>query len=235
MPRTGMIHKEKKQLGDSMQKQRFLIADDHPLFRGALRQILDDHFNGAEAVECGNFDEVVSAIQSDRNMDLILLDLTMPAVQGFSGLIYLRSQYPDVPVVVVSAREEPGVVRRCISFGASGFIPKSLDPATMADAIKQVLDGEVWYPEDNAAEEEHDELADLADRMSSLTPQQMRVLMMLGQGLLNKQIAYELSVSEATVKAHVSAILQKLNVDSRTQAVIAANKLAMARGADVAS
>lgn len=102
----------------------------------------------------------------------------------------------------------------------------------MADALAQVLNGEIWYPEDTAADEENDELSDLAERMSSLTPQQMRVLMMLGQGLLNKQIAYELSVSEATVKAHVSAILQKLNVDSRTQAVIAANKLAMARTGD---
>jgi DNA-binding NarL/FixJ family response regulator len=215
-----------------MQKHRFLIADDHPLFRGALQLIIDDHFKGAETIQCGNFDEVVTALQSDRTMDLILLDLTMPAVQGFSGLIYLRSQYPDLPVVVVSAREEPGVIRRCINFGASGFIPKSLEPAAMADALAQVLNGEIWYPEDTAADEENDELSDLAERMSSLTPQQMRVLMMLGQGLLNKQIAYELSVSEATVKAHVSAILQKLNVDSRTQAVIAANKLAMARTGD---
>ena len=136
-----------------MQKHRFLIADDHPLFRGALQLIIDDHFKGAETVQCGNFDEVVTALQSDRTMDLILLDLTMPAVQGFSGLIYLRSQYPDLPVVVVSAREEPGVIRRCINFGASGFIPKSLEPAAMADALAQVLNGEIWYPEDTAADE----------------------------------------------------------------------------------
>lgn len=218
-----------------MHKHRFLIADDHPLFRGALRQIVDDHFPGAEVLECGNFDEVVKALHNDRQIDLVLLDLTMPAVQGFSGLIYLRSQYPEIPVAVVSAREEANVIRRCLNFGASAFIPKSLDPAQMASAIAQVIEGEVWYPEGIAPEEQNDEISDLAERMSSLTPQQMRVLMMLGQGLLNKQIAYELSVSEATVKAHVSAILQKLNVDSRTQAVIAANKLAMARSSETAA
>lgn len=217
-----------------MHKHRFLIADDHPLFRGALRQIVDDHFAGSEVMECGNFDEVVKALQDDRNIDLVLLDLTMPAVQGFSGLIYLRSQYPEIPVAVVSAREEVQVIRRCLNFGASAFIPKSIEPGAMADAIGQVLEGEVWYPDSVSPEEQNDEISDLAERMSSLTPQQMRVLMMLGQGLLNKQIAYELSVSEATVKAHVSAILQKLNVDSRTQAVIAANKLAMARSGEAA-
>lgn len=215
-----------------MHKYRFVIADDHPLFRGALRQILEDAFEGAEISECGSFDDVVNSLQVNRDVDLILLDLTMPAVQGFSGLIYLRSQYPDIAVAVVTAREEASVIRRCLNFGASGFIPKSLEPAAMSEAIAQIMQGEDWYPQDVSLDQQADELTELAERMSSLTPQQMRVLMMLGQGLLNKQIAYELSVSEATVKAHVSAILQKLNVDSRTQAVIAANKLAMARASD---
>ena len=160
------------------------------------------------------------------DVDLILLDLTMPGVRGFSGLMYLRAQYPSVPVVVVSANDDPAVIRRCMDFGASGFIPKTLGIEEMRDAIMRVLKGGVWTPPDVDLEAGSDaEAAELMARLATLTPQQVRVLMMLSEGLLNKQIAYELSVSEATVKAHVSAILQKLGVESRTQAVIAAAKI----------
>jgi DNA-binding NarL/FixJ family response regulator len=159
-------------------------------------------------------------------MDLILLDLAMPGVRGYSGLLLLRAQYPAIPVVVVSAHENLNIVRRCMAFGASGFIPKTTDVDIMRDAIRLVLDGGVWTPpgtDIDAAVD--DEGSVLARRLATLTPQQVRVLMMLSDGLLNKQIAYELNVSEATVKAHVSAILQKLGVDSRTQAVIAASRI----------
>ena len=127
---------------------------------------------------------------------------------------------------MVSANDDPAVIRRCMEFGASGFIPKTLGVETMRDAIARVLEGGVWTPPDVDLKAGTDaETADLMARLSTLTPQQVRVLMMLSEGLLNKQIAYNLTVSEATVKAHVSAILQKLNVESRTQAVIAAAKI----------
>ncbi|MCX7328745.1 MAG: response regulator transcription factor [Hyphomicrobiales bacterium] len=204
-----------------------LIADDHPLFRGALRQALTSALPGTKLLEAGSFDEVTKMLAAGSEADLILLDLTMPGVQGLSGLLFLRADYPQVPVMVVSANDDPGVVRRCIEFGALGFMPKTLDADQMAVAVQSVLDGNVWVPEGSDFSGGQDnETAETIKRLMSLTPQQVRVLMMLSEGLLNKQIAYELSVSEATVKAHVSAILQKLDVDSRTQAVILASKIA---------
>lgn len=203
-----------------------LIADDHPLFRGALRQALDSLLPSVNVLEASGSDELSQTLNQTSDVDLILLDLNMPGVEGFSGLLYLRAQHPEIPVIIISGMDEPAVIRRSVEFGASGFIPKSLDVDIMGTAISAVLNGDTWIPADvdlNAAEDA--ETADLARRMATLTPQQIRVLKMLSEGLLNKQIAYELSVSEATVKAHVSAILDKLNVDSRTQAVIVAAKI----------
>jgi DNA-binding NarL/FixJ family response regulator len=149
--------------------------------------------------------------------------------------MYLRAQYPSVPIVVVSANDDPGVIRRCMDLGTSGFIPKTLGIEEMRDAIKRVLEGGIWTPPDvNLNASPDADTSDLLVRLTSLTPQQVRVLMMLSEGLLNKQIAYELSVSEATVKAHVSAILQKLGVESRTQAVIAAAKIEMGQWSQAA-
>jgi DNA-binding NarL/FixJ family response regulator len=165
-------------------------------------------------------------IEGHGEVDLVLLDLSMPGVRGLSGLLYLRAQYPGVPVVVVSGNQDPAVIRRCMEFGASGFIPKTLPIETIREAIGKVLEGAVWVPPDVDLTLGADaETRQLVSRLASLTPQQVRVLMMLSEGLLNKQIAYALGVSEATVKAHVSAILQKLGVDSRTQAVIIASKI----------
>jgi DNA-binding NarL/FixJ family response regulator len=178
-----------------------------------------------EIREVGSLDELGTTLKDDSNIDLILLDLSMPGVQGFSGLLYLRAQHPEIPVMIVSANEDPHVIRRAIDFGASGFVPKSQPVTAIRDAVDQVLAGEIWTPADLASLPSDDETIDLVRRLSTLTPQQVRVLMMLGEGLLNKQIAYKLGVSEATIKAHVSAILQKLGVDSRTQAVIAVNKI----------
>lgn len=205
---------------------RLMIVDDHPLFRGALNQALSASFQDAQIEESSSLDELNEKLAKDKDVDLILLDLTMPGVQGLSGLLYLRAQHPDIPVVVVSAKEDPGTIRRCIEFGASGFVPKSQPVGNIRSAVKAVLDGEVWTPPDiDLSQAADSETSDLLTRLSTLTPQQVRVLMMLSEGLLNKQIAYKLSVSEATIKAHVSAILQKLGVDSRTQAVIAINKI----------
>jgi len=203
-----------------------IIADDHPLFRGALREAVSGLFEDLDIAEAGSFEDLAKLLERGADVDLILLDLTMPGVRGFSGLMYLRAQYPSVPIIVVSANDDPGVIRRCMDFGASGFIPKTLGIEAMRGAITRVFQGGVWTPpEIDLGAGADAETADLLTRLTSLTPQQVRVLMMLSEGLLNKQIAYELGVSEATVKAHVSAILQKLGVESRTQAVIAASKI----------
>ena len=208
------------------QTVRIMIADDHPLVRGALRQAVSGAVSDAEIVECADLDAVSKSLGENDEVDLVLLDLAMPGVRGFSGLLYLRAQYPGVPVVVVSANEDRGVMRRCVDFGASGFIPKTTDIETMRAAIRNVLDGKTWTPPDLDLSSPTDkDTADTVRRLASLTPQQVRVLMMLSEGLLNKQIAYDLTIAETTVKAHVSAILQKLGVESRTQAVIAASKI----------
>jgi len=205
---------------------RLVIADDHPLFRGALREAVTGLFERVDIAEAGTFNEVAELLERGGDVDLVLLDLTMPGVRGFSGLMYLRAQYPGVPVIVVSANDDPAAIRRCMEFGASGFIPKTLGVEAMRGAIERILGGGVWTPPDVDLTAGSDaETAALMARMATLTPQQVRVLMMLSEGLLNKQIAYQLGVSEATVKAHVSAILQKLGVESRTQAVIAAAKI----------
>jgi DNA-binding NarL/FixJ family response regulator len=217
-------------------RYRLLIADDHPLFRGALREAVIGLYEGVDIAEAGSFDDVAKLLDRGGDVDLILLDLTMPGVRGFSGLMYLRAQYPSVPVVVVSANDDPAVIRRCMDFGASGFIPKTLGIEAIRTGIARVLEGGVWTPPDIDLGASSDaETAGLMVRLASLTPQQVRVLMMLSEGLLNKQIAYELGVSEATVKAHVSAILQKLGVESRTQAVIAAAKIELGQWPQAAS
>jgi DNA-binding NarL/FixJ family response regulator len=208
------------------QSHHLLIADDHPLFRGALREAVHGVFGGAAVAEAGTFEEVSEFLEhAAGDLDLILLDLSMPGARGFSGLMYLRAQYPGLPVVVVSANDDPAVIRRCMEFGASGFIPKTLGIEALRAAVARVLQGEVWTPPDVDLTRQSDAETAAIARLATLTPQQVRVLMMLSAGLLNKQIAYELGVSEATVKAHVSAILQKLGVESRTQAVIAAGKI----------
>ncbi|MGI9524970.1 MAG: response regulator [Hyphomicrobiaceae bacterium] len=203
-----------------------IIVDDHPMFRDALDQSLQLTISSVSTRQAGSLDELIQCLNENSETDLILLDLNMPGVKGFAGLLRLRAQYPSIPVMVISATEDPAIIKRAINFGASGFVPKSQPIESIRQAIRAVLDGTVWVPQSidlagvDVSEEER-----LVERLGTLTPQQVRVLMMLGDGLLNKQIAYELGVSEATVKAHVSAILQKLAVDSRTQAVIAINRI----------
>lgn len=208
-------------------RQKIIIADDHPLFRAALQQAVHQAVSSVEIVEADTLEGVQQVAQEHADADLILLDLHMPGAHGFSGLVFLRGQSPGIPVVVVSGSEEPSVVRRAIDYGASGFIPKSSSLEMIAEAISEVLEGEIWLPPAMADNMEaiSEEEARFAEALTSLTPQQFRVLSMLTEGLLNKQIAYELNVSEATIKAHVTAILRKLNVHSRTQAVIAAQRL----------
>lgn len=211
---------------NDVSQYRLVIADDHPLFRGALGEAVSGLLRRVDIAEAGTFDEVADLLERDGDVDLILLDLAMPGTRGFSGLMYLRAQYPGVPVIVVSANDDPAAIRRCMEFGASGFIPKTAGVDAMRKAISGILNGGVWTPPDvDLAAGSDAATAELMARMATLTAQQVRVLMMLSEGLLNKQIAFQLGVSEATVKAHVSAILQKLGVESRTQAVIAAAKI----------
>ena len=213
-------------MAPSSSSTRLVIADDHPLFRGALREAVRGVVPAANIDEAGAFGELTALLEKESDIDLVLLDLSMPGVSGFSGLIYLRAQYPAIPVVVVSASDDGETIRRSMEFGASGFIPKRYGIETLREAIGKVMNGDVWTPSDVDLTAGVDpDMAKLRDRLITLTPQQVRVLMMLSEGLLNKQIAYELGVSEATIKAHVSAILQKLGVESRTQAVIVAAKI----------
>jgi len=211
------------------EKLSILIADDHPLFRDALASAISGLDIESEVSLAGNFNDAISALAEGNGPDIVLLDLNMPGSRGLSGLNQLRGQYPACPVVVVSAVEDPNTIRRSLAMGASGYVPKSSSIEEMRNAIRSVLDGDIYVPQGIDLDVEQDaEEAELIDRMQSLTPQQSRVLGMLGEGLLNKQIAYELGVSEATVKAHVSAILLKLGVDSRTQAVILLSKFSTA-------
>jgi DNA-binding NarL/FixJ family response regulator len=205
-----------------------LIADDHPLFRDALRRAVARALPDAELVETDTVAGLFEVAAGHPDADLLLLDLNMPGARGFSALVHLRGQFPRLPVIVVSAREEPAVMRRALACGASGFIPKSADLATIAGAIAEVLDGQLWLPEgiDQHGSLDSEEQA-LAVRIAGLTPQQFRVLGMLGEGLLNKQIAWDLGVSEATVKAHMTAILRKLGAHNRTQAILVAGRLAL--------
>lgn len=201
---------------------KILIADDHPLFRAALQQAVLKSIPGVEIVEADSLAALQTATEQHGDVDLILLDIHMPGVEGFSALVYLRGQYPSIPVIVVSGSEEPVVMKRAMSYGASGFIPKSSSLDQISAAVTLVLQGEEWVPDvvHDSVDEVSEEDYAFAKAVSTLTPQQFRVLTMLGEGLLNKQIAHELGVSEATIKAHVTAILRKLGVYSRTQAVI---------------
>ncbi len=202
-------------------KYRFVIVDDHPLFRGALRLALSSSKTNADIVEIGDLESAKTLIRDSTDIDLVLLDLSLQGVGGLAGLISLRALQPSVPIAIVSATDDPVTIRAALALGASGFIPKSASPEVINQAVQTVLDGGVWSPLGGDDEGELDpEMVDLIRCMRKLTPQQGRVLGMMADGMLNKQIAHELNVSEATIKAHVSAVLYKLGVESRTQAVI---------------
>lgn len=204
---------------------RVLIVDDHSLVRDGLRSIFDDAFPDCTILEADSLEAALSALAQEGDVDLVLLDLNIPDVSHLSGLEALRDRFPATPVVMVSGVTDRKVVRDALAAGAAGFVPKSLKRAAILDALNQVLSGEIYMPElegDDSAAAEEDAIR---SRIDSLTPQQRVVLGHLVAGRLNKQIAHELDISMTTVKAHVSAILCKLNVFSRTQAVILANRV----------
>ncbi len=215
----------------ALEADTVIVADDHPLFRSAIKEALEADQGSTRFLEAHSFESLQALVDEHKEVDLVLLDLHMPGVSGFAGLVYLCQRYPSVPVVIISANEDPVVIRRALNHGAAGFIPKSSSIETITQAISAVLMGEIWSPstaQANLPGGNESELQ-LAEQMGQLTPQQFKVLMLMSQGLLNKQIAYELNVSEATIKAHVTAIMNKLGVNNRTQAVLAANRLAVSR------
>ncbi len=205
---------------------RLLIADDHPLFRAALTAAVADAVPDAVVDATASMAELLAALDARHDCDLVLLDLRMPGSSGFSSLIQLRGLRPDVPVAIVSGEENPLVVRRAIDFGACGYIPKSASLATIGEAVRALLDGNEWLPEGlvDVVDQGEAEQA-LTRQIATLTPQQFKVLMALADGRLNKQIGYELSITEATVKAHITAVLRKLGLYRRTQAALLARRL----------
>ncbi|MCC5855639.1 MAG: response regulator transcription factor [Idiomarina sp.] len=209
---------------------RLLIADDHPLFREALQGALANHFSDLDIREADTLEATLQVLEADDDFDLLLLDLHMPGAGDLYGLIRIRTDYPLLPIAVISGTEDVQVIGRCLGFGALGFIPKSLASAEIANAISVILGGDEWVP-DGVREQLADvstEDIELAEKVAALTPQQYRVLFHVHEGLLNKQIAWQLGITEATVKAHMTAIFRKLDVYSRTQAVLLAEKLQLA-------
>ncbi len=206
---------------------RILIADDHPLFRVALKDTLSYLKADFSISEASTFSQAQE--MADDELDLILLDLSMPETTGFSGLVTLRTKVPSVPIVIVSANEDIETVRSSAQYGAVGFIPKTTEPEIMAGAIKTILDGGRYWPTEDAtkplAEEDRQRRSEFEDKLGKLTPSELRVLELMSEGMSNKLIAYELNIKESTVKTHVTALLRKLDVFNRTQAVLAAKEM----------
>lgn len=218
---------------ESVVTQKIILADDHPLFRGALSAAVNQAAPGRTLLETNTLEETLKALEAGP-VELICLDLHMSDSSGFIGLAELRRAHPSAPVVVISASQAPGVAARALEFGASGFIPKTAAMSELTEALKAVLEGDVWAP-DESSDPQAREAAEAAAKIAQLTPAQMRVLQGLAAGLLNKQIAYDMGISEATVKAHVTAIFRKLDVINRTQAVLVAQALIVEPPADAAS
>ena len=201
-----------------MSELNLLVADDHPLLRAAVVHSLRQGMPHVNVREVASAEALEQALDQQPDVDLVLLDLTMPGAHGFSALLHVRGSHPDIPVVILSSNDHPRVIWRAQQFGAAGFIPKSAPPETISEAVVAVLDGGLWFPAMAAERSDADAL--LASRLAQLTPQQFRVLLCLADGLLNKQIAYTLGLAENTVKVHVTAILRKLECHSRTQAAV---------------
>ncbi|MEF3083361.1 response regulator transcription factor [Luteimonas sp. SMYT11W] len=195
-----------------------LVADDHPLLRAAVLHALRDSLGQIRVIEAATASALEPALDAHPDIELVLLDLTMPGARGLSSLVWLRGERPELPVVVISSNDHPRTVRRVQQFGASGFISKSAPAESIGQAVANVLDGGSWFPPLTAERSEED--AQLASRLAQLTPQQFRVLLGIADGLLNKQIAHQLGLAENTVKVHVTAILKKLECHSRTQAAV---------------
>lgn len=203
-----------------------LIADDHPLYRDALRGALELALDDLTLLESCDLNSTVEVLEQNE-VDLLLFDLHMPGSSDLFGLIHIRKLYPDLPVAVVSGLEDVDIVSKVINTGALGFVPKTTSAAKVAEAVQCMLEGDIWLPQSMQSEvsEGDDAFAQLAEKVSSLTPAQYKVLCFMRDGLLNKQIGYELDIAEATVKAHITALFRKLGINNRTQAVLIASQL----------
>lgn len=207
---------------------KILIADDHPLFREAITSVMRSSFEGCETLETDELESTLALTRANDDIDLILLDLNMPGMNGLHGLITLRNESPMTPVVIVSAEEDKQIIMQAITYGAAGFITKSSPREEMSQALARILAGETYMPADVIHADNNDTpLARPVDSelFSSLTRRQLLVLERMSMGESNKQIAYNLNIAETTVKAHVSAILRKLGVHNRMQAVLCAGSL----------
>ncbi|MBN8292288.1 response regulator transcription factor [Rhodobacter sp. NTK016B] len=202
---------------------RALIVDDHPLFCDALALTLRAVSGVIEIDTAHSLTDALARLDTAPPPDLLLLDLDLPDIDGLDGLLRLRAAHPDLPVLVVSSMTEPRLVQATIAAGARGFVPKHSGRDSFRAALDALARGEIWLPE-TAQQAAGDEAADSVARLAQLTRQQARILDLLCQGRLNKQIAFELSIAETTVKAHVTAIMRKLGVQSRTQAVLIAQQ-----------
>ena len=211
-----------------IQPEKIIIADDHPLFRQALLGTLKLKLTQTQWLEAQTIAELEQQLSDNNDSDLLLLDLHIPGAHGFNTLIHVRNHFPQIPVVVVSAHEDHETIHKSMGYGASGFIPKSTPVEDIYTAIGQVLLGNIWTPKEYNSSLPMQDNNNIAERVASLTQQQYRILMMFAQGMLNKQIAYDLNVSEATIKAHATAIFRKLDVRNRTQAVITIAQLDIA-------
>ncbi|SEL64910.1 two component transcriptional regulator, LuxR family [Colwellia chukchiensis] len=211
-----------------MSSAKVIIADDHPLFRTALKQAIVECIDDDETLEVDNFHDLLKEVSHNSSLELVFLDLHMPGNNGFTGLTQLQNHFPDIVVIMVSSDDNSETMQKAINFGAAAFIPKSADLSTIAQAIDTVLAGDIWLPKDiefNADQQTDINHQKLAKQLSQLTPQQYIVLTRIADGQLNKQIAYDLDIKETTVKKHVSAILLKLEVNNRTLAGLAYQQL----------
>lgn len=217
---------------ESCAMYHFHVADDHPLFRNAILEVIKQHYPDAVVTQSVDLDSAICNLEKNDETDLLLLDLHMPGSQDLFGLIMVREKFSSIPVVIISADEAAGTINRAMGHGASGYIPKSCSPQIIHEAIHTVLDGNHWVPEEfrNNLTPVDSEEKDLAARIATLTPQQYRVICYLREGWLNKQIGYELGVTEATIKAHITAIFRKLGISNRTQAVIMLSKMSLHEG-----
>ena len=208
-----------------------LIADDHPLYRDAIRGALSNSFEQLTLLEAADLTETVEILHQNKHIDLLLLDLHMPGSGDLFGLIHIRKIFPDLPISIVSGLEDADIISKVINVGALGFVPKTTSAAQIALAVTTMLEGDIWLPDSYAANdvELDSEFAELALKVASLTPAQYKVLCHLRDGLLNKQIGYNLDIATATVKAHITAIFKKLQINNRTQAVLIASHLQLAR------
>ena len=214
---------------ESNSMYHFHVADDHPLFRNAILEVIKRHYPDSVVAESMDLDSTIRDLEHNDETDLLLLDLHMPGSQDLFGLIMVREKFPSIPVAIISADEEPSTINRAMGHGACGYVPKSCSPQTIQHAIHAMLNGDRWVPDDirNSLTPVDNEEKDLAAKIATLTPQQYRVLCYLREGWLNKQIGFELGVTEATIKAHITAIFRKLGITNRTQAVIMLSKMSL--------